>query len=414
MANPIANINLQPYLLDEIKKIAADSGFVAGYTIEQDEGSKHGDGFMSNMVNVKLAGRRQSADFEMNLICKLLPESKGRREMFSTTAAFEREITLYNEVLPKFVQFQEEKGLSSENGFFHFPKCYVACSNAELDRYYLIMDDLRPQGYQVWDKFKPIEYENVRLLMIALGRLHGLSFAMRDQRPAEFSTFRELKEFMWLAIMKTPIIDHIIQSTSGKLDGLFAAEEREFLRNANVTLKETFTDCFSDAEPFSVVGHGDCWNNNFLFYSSSSKAESISLIDWQLSRFGSPALDLSYFFMTSTEKPLRDQHMDEFLRIYHSEVVAVISACGSDADALFTFEDLQSELRRFGKYGVASAPMLLSIIVNKPENIAKMDDIADDTVENKEFAKFDQESAQNYVTRVTDVIKDAKSYGWIK
>lgn len=251
-------VNLPPYLLDEIQKIAIDSGFaVDRYTIDLDEGSKHGDGFMSDMIKVKLSGDDHS---EMNLICKLLPANKARREVFSTTEAFEREITIYNKVLPRFVQFQEEKGLTAENGFFNFPKCYVACSNAELDRYYLIMDDLRSQGYQVWDKFTPIPFDRVRLLMVALGRLHGLSFAFRDQRTEEFNEFRRLNEFMWQNLMKSPLIDHIVQSTSGQTTDLFGVEVATFMRNANATIRKTFSDCFRDvnaAEPFSVLGHGD-------------------------------------------------------------------------------------------------------------------------------------------------------------
>lgn len=142
--------------------------------------------------------------------------------------------------------------------------------------------------------------------------------------------------------------------------------------------------------------------------------DEVCLIDWQLSRFGSVAFDLSYFFLTSTEKELRDKHMDECLRVYHTELVAVIEACGSSADTLFTMDDLQGELRRFGKFGVASAPMLLSVIVNKPENIGNMDQLADGTREKKDFAQFDDESARVYVKRVTDVINDAKAYGWVE
>lgn len=138
------------------------------------------------------------------------------------------------------------------------------------------------------------------------------------------------------------------------------------------------------------------------------------MLDWQLSRLGSPVLDLSYFFMSSTAKPLRDKHFDEFLQIYYNNLANTLRACGSDPESLFSFENLQDQLKEFGHFGVTMAPMLLSIIVNDPSNIVQMDDFAENMDEHKTMAKFDKKSEERYVSRVSDVISDGKSYGWLK
>lgn len=138
------------------------------------------------------------------------------------------------------------------------------------------------------------------------------------------------------------------------------------------------------------------------------------MLDWQLSRLGSPVLDLSYFFMSSTAKPLRDKHFDEFIQIYYTNLANTLRACGSDPESLFSFENLQDQLKEFGHYGVTMAPMLLSIIVNDPSNLVQMDDFAESSDEKKTMAKFDDKSKGLYISRVTDVISDAKRYGWIK
>lgn len=273
----MANTNLPEYLVEELNKIAKDNGFV-DYEIEQDAGSKHGDGFMATMVNIKVAGKRTvdgvtKANDELNLICKLLPTNAARRELFNSERVFEREVTMYNTVLPLFVRFQEEKGLTAENGFFDFPKSYFAVSDTKTDRHVIIMDDLRTQGFLLWDKLQPIEYENVRLLMTALGRYHALSFAIRDQRPEVFATFQDMSDVMLEMIESAPAMDGIFKAGMEQSMSFFKekTEVHNFLDHALHTWKETFRKCLGDnvAEPFAVVGHGDCWNNNMMFLSNS-------------------------------------------------------------------------------------------------------------------------------------------------
>lgn len=415
--------NLPAYIVAELEKIAINSGFADGFTIEQDVGSKHGDGFMATMVSIKLTGRSaatKSVKFEMNFILKMLPDNKARREMFNSEVVFLREVTLYTDILPKIIKFQQQKGLNGANGFFQFPKCHFACSRADVNEHVIIMDDLRAQGYELWDKLKPIPVENVRLLMQALGRFHGLSFAIRAQQPEVFDEFRHLKSLM-STMVSSPVMENMMKAVHGQtIAALGDAEsggEKEFL--GRFDWKENLLDCVQnsvDDGPFSVIFHGDCWNNNMMFRNDGGggAATQVCMLDWQLSQVASPALDLSYFFMSSTTKPLRDQHLDEFLRIYHRALQAIVAACGCAPNELFTYEQLQDELKRYGKYGVIMAPMLLLVIVNTPDNIAEMDSFASDKDENKTMAKFDERSEVRFARRVTDVINDAKAYGWMK
>lgn len=134
-----------------------------------------------------------------------------------------------------------------------------------------------------------------------------------------------------------------------------------------------------------------------------------------MSRLGSPALDIAHFLMTSTTKPLRDKHFDEFLRIYYNALAATLRTCGSDPDKLFTFENLQNELKQFARFAVTVAPMMLQVIVSDANDIVAMDDYAatiDDGA--RDMATFDDSSEARYLNRVSDAINDARMYGWIE
>lgn len=269
----MSSINLPEYVVEQLFKIVTAADFKE-YSFEQDVGSKHGDGFMGTMVKIAVNGKRlvngTLKSDKLDLICKMLPPSKAHRDMFCLETVFKREVELYNRILPIFTKFQTEKGLSETNGFFEFPNCHYAISDAQQDRHLIIMDDLRPIGYTLWNKQVSLEYDNVRLLLTALGRCHAVSFALRDQQPAVFETFRSLDDLL-LHIIDTSLgMESFFNDGMEQCIRLFQGrpqEELEYLTRVRDTWKDIFPAILGSDQcgQFSVIGHGDCWNNNFMF-----------------------------------------------------------------------------------------------------------------------------------------------------
>lgn len=140
-------------------------------------------------------------------------------------------------------------------------------------------------------------------------------------------------------------------------------------------------------------------------------------MDWQVSRFGSPVLDISYYILSSTTKELREHHFDELINIYYQTLAESVRKCGSDPEQLFSFNDLQDQFKKFGKYGVVMAPCLLQIIVSDPNNIVNMDELAanvDGNTGTLDMAKFDEHTELAFKNRITDVIEHAIKYGWLQ
>lgn len=85
---------------------------------------------------------------------------------------------------------------------------------------------------------------------------------------------------------------------------------------------------------------------------------------------------------------------------------------GSDPEKLFSFNDLLGELKRFGRFGLVLAPVLLQIITSNPSDIPDMDEFAESMANN---TKTMDESVKafggigpidKYNQRVKDVVKD--------
>lgn len=90
---------------------------------------------------------------------------------------------------------------------------------------------------------------------------------------------------------------------------------------------------------------------------------------------------------------------------------------GSDPNKLYTFENLQSQLKQFSVYALIFAPMVLQIRVAKPEHFADLDDFTE-RIERGEDAdimkEFDSETMIKYSTLINDLVTDLVRYGYIQ
>lgn len=262
----LEEVKVTDFMTECLDKVATSEGF-RNYETKIDHGSAVGDGFIGILLKVTIF--ENQSDKKLALVLKSPPLNPVRRNAFGAMAVFKREITMYNEILPEFVKFQEEKKISTSSGFFNFPKCYYAEYNEEKDDALLIMEDLKENGYKMWDKFTPINFEHSKLLMQSLGRFHAISFALKDQRPEVFEKFKTLDDFMSKTAMDENFIKMMVQNLERAVSTLDESDIKR--RNKILKLTENIGQILKDssnpefAEPYAIVTHGDCWSNNFMY-----------------------------------------------------------------------------------------------------------------------------------------------------
>lgn len=273
-AEPSTGIKIPAYVAKHINDIAIKEGF-SNFTIDFGNGANHGDGFVGDIAKARIVGNRIAnnityADAELILIVKIPPENKVRREEFGMRL-FEREAYMYNEVLPALMRFQHDHGLRPGGAGFHaFPKCYLAHYDAERDESVIIMEDIREKGYKMESKFKTVQFPLAKTVMEKLAELHGISLAMKQQRPAEFARFKVLADVMssndpnQKKIMKM-MINSGIQKAIETLDDHETVLKEKVRRVADLIPDESDRYLGENSEPYSVINHGDSWINNMMF-----------------------------------------------------------------------------------------------------------------------------------------------------
>lgn len=275
-------IVLEQWTLDLFDPIAQAAGFV-DYTVVPSAGSNVGDGFMGIMLRILIQGRRSGHHDQMSVMLKMPPFSKARQKAFNSAVMFKRESYIYRTILPTFVEFQRSKGLAENDpdGFFRFPIVHAVVCDDELDRYAIVMEDLKAGDFVMFDKFKVIDLDHIRLVVSELAKFHALSFALHDQQPEVFEPFANLKcvflEYMLMG--QREMMDNFRSMVYGKTIEALAPEEVELKRKVQVmreNFMEQMEECVKlrkDLASVNVVNHGDCWNNNMMYWYETGVSE---------------------------------------------------------------------------------------------------------------------------------------------
>lgn len=129
-------------------------------------------------------------------------------------------------------------------------------------------------------------------------------------------------------------------------------------------------------------------------------------------RFSLPILDLLFFLFTSTHKPLRDRHYAKLIDLYYETLSQSIRAVGSDPTILYPIDDYQRHLKKFGKYGLLMAPMMLQVITADKSDVNDMDMMAENVTAMK-FEGFVKKPGETFNVRMRDVIKDIVALGYL-
>lgn len=413
-------IVITDYIRESLDKVAVAEGFL-NYDFIVDHGSSIGDGFVGIMIKVII--KEIDSSKSLQVLAKIPPVSIQIREMMKSMKLFEREVFIYNVLLPEFVAFQQEKKISRAQGFFDFPKVYYADYDEDRDESIIVMEDLRNSGFRMWDKTKPVNFEHAKFIMTALGRYHAISLAMKAKNPEQFEKFKALNDFMSLNFEEESFRGFMESSLVRAMEMLPAEDTKSRARFKKMAdqAKQVLNDCVNPdlIEPYGVVGHGDCWVNNFMYhYKKGDMPDEIVLIDWQISRYCSPVVDLTYFIFACTDRQLRQKHFDELLRIYHGSLKELLDHLGGDTVSQFPFTALLRHMKKYAKFGIVMSTFIIPMLQTKKEDIPDMEFIAenmntDDPAIMAAYMEKMAKSADVVGVRMRDLIHDAILYGYL-
>ncbi|GJQ76124.1 hypothetical protein Trydic_g1872 [Trypoxylus dichotomus] len=350
---------------------------IVDYKIDVESGTKKGDNYLGVIAKITITGKKDDKDINLHWIAKNAPQVKSFRELAGIESIYCREIYVYRELFSIFDKFQNERNILKP--FVNYPK--LIGTYLEPFQEVVIMEDVKFNGFTLRNRKLTLDFEHVKLVLKTYGKLHAISYAIKDQEPELFDRLKKN--------MVESFVNELPKEAFSAREEQFCARSLEVLdrdptkydleRKIFSKYKERSFDYILETlrrsyeDPYSVFGHGDSWVNN-IFYKYEDKDHpdlptELCLIDFQFSRFGSPAFDLSYFIFVSTEKSLRDQHFNDFLDIYYESLCDHLTNLGSSPEKMLPFSVLKDQMKRYSIVGYFLTQMVMHLSISDAEEV---------------------------------------------
>ncbi|KAG5861426.1 hypothetical protein JTB14_004724 [Gonioctena quinquepunctata] len=365
------------------------------------------EGFVSHIIFVKACCITiENKKKTYNLAVKYIKDNEVLRKISSFQQVCKIEFHMYSRVFPAMENFLAERKIRED--LTSIPKCYSCIDSGHEE--VIVMENLKKNGYEMNDKKEPLNFYNLKAILKEYGEFHALSFALKNQKR---ELYQELSEYLNDDILLSIMADK--RMTNSLKENLQTALETLKL-NGDIYLHDELCKIFSSPlheiiiaivkidEPQSVIVHGDCWNNNYLYKyqgDDRTKPVAVKIIDWQLSGVRSPVCDLARFIYGSGCNEALDK-FEEVLECYYHSFSSFLQQLGSDPQELFTFSDLKRHWKTYAIFGVIQSLNELKIMLS--DETAEIPDEGDDS-QNTALFNLPITDMEMYYTRLKAIVR---------
>lgn len=347
---------------------------------------KDGTGFIGTMRRATVEAEEDDGRSRtLHLIVKTLPENESLRKVISDLGFFPREIAVYEQTLPDIYSMFLHSG-SGIPPHSLAPAMYPCGGLEDV----LVLEDLEPAGFRMATGGRQLDLAHCLAALRALAVFHAGSIALFEDDVSSVSRFSEL---FYVPKRRDYASQFVLPNVRALASAIRSWPGFERFADKIAGLEATVVDrtiqvVKRDEAELSVLNHGDFWVNNILYrYDEGTGAvDKAKLVDFQLCRFSSPALDLNYFLCTSVAEDVRlthrDRLLDEYLGVFNSTLEALECTSRLSRGEL----DRQMEARAF--YGLLGAFTDLATIL-APQDSVSLENFADDGAFDKLYANED-------------------------
>uniref|UniRef100_A0A240PKZ1 CHK kinase-like domain-containing protein n=1 Tax=Anopheles epiroticus TaxID=199890 RepID=A0A240PKZ1_9DIPT len=331
-----------------------------------------GDNYASVLYRVRVTVRLAEGDQQtvVSLIVKALPKLSLTDEMVKLMNLFPKEIAMYTDVLPALERLYHELGRTSVS---FGPRC-LKHSTEPTD--VIVLEDLRERQFTMANRRQGLDMEHTRMVLRRLAQFHAASAVLQEQRGPYGELFRE-----GMFTEKGRAMSEQFQKGQAEFIQKIMNNWSEKAKYYATVMKHWGMDLFdslirvtrANPDRFNVLNHGDMWCNNILFhYNEESALSDILLIDYQLSFWSSPAIDLLYFMFTSVNGEFKLSQLNYMIQYYHEHLVDSLEFLGYSG-TMPLLKELHSDIISHYLFGFMICFSILPICLMEKTDDASMD-----------------------------------------
>lgn len=182
---------------------------------------------------------------------------------------------------------------------------------------------------------------------------------------------------------------------------------KKMLPIADDVINKLDAHCNQKSTGLKVLNHGDLWINNLLFKYDKGKPVDLVFVDYQMSFYSSPGIDINYFLNTSPRLEVRQQSRDELIKSYYLEFSKTLKLL-DDATwtmPLISLDEMRREIGTREFFGFMASVGILPMVVMDKETAkdANLESLSnDETAANMRIAMYNNPV---YVQAMKHIVK---------
>jgi len=310
---------------------------------------KKSSGDMSTTFRMNMKVNDMNEEVQYYFIAKLLPTDDPCRVYVFEANVFEKEISIYFELLPCLKQFCKNTKLERLLSI-HIPQCIYGSNNMD-GAGVLVFECALEQGFLHPVDPQGLSLEQVLCVVNFMAKFHAIGSALitkskksiKLRHPYLLSNVYSSPMMVEGAKKMFGIYNDFLQSVPEQKD-LSHKFQKHCMGDAGA--KEMFSCLRRQVDtPFNTIVHGELWEKNMLFRDSEDEYFKHTLdcvvLDWKNAKIASATKDLAFFLLSSTTDNLRKESLDHILQKYYSTFCETLRVLNPDllkCDGL-TFED---------------------------------------------------------------------------
>lgn len=290
-----------------------------------------------------------SPESPLHLIYKQIPENPP--DWIIQGQIFRKEHAVYRTVIPALVAFSSSRSHPYNPPL---PKLYKGFNNDKRD--YLLLQDVRPSGFQMVNKRRSLTFPEMSLILTELAKFHATSYAYLRHEGLQI-----LETNPDFAIMSRDLFPpsedgvdmfdgmiHLYFSTVAHLMSQQLPELAPRITKIVPNAVQIRKSVIKNPSYFETIIHSDLWTNNLLLkYDDDAKKVPIAVkfIDFQMTQTGNVFSDLGYLIYTSTTPEFRKDHLLPVLETYYDAFSLTLSSLGCPLPPGFSLGFLLDQFR---------------------------------------------------------------------
>lgn len=260
-------------------------------------------------------------------------------------SSFENELNLYKNFISPMQSLLTHTGCTDVQ---LAPKLLYASTDPQP---VMILEDATHNHYEVYKN--AMNFENAGIVVEKLAKFHAASYRLLKDTSNKIQRGGSSGLFKTNPSQGVKFMEENFSIFTEEIDKWKGFDKyAEKFKNLIPNFLKRGTEIFNpetDKFNIKVLNHGDFHYNNMLvkFDSEQSSVLDVMFIDFQLSFWGTPAVDLYYLLYLVCNKEARDNHRKELICHYHKKLVETLDKLGH-MGTVPTLLDINNELLKAG------------------------------------------------------------------